>query len=243
MAASRTVAIHTSKARGHLPLGLDEVGMTKLLDPLLVLPLRWANRHESSFLGADFEALKKEIASAGGNVQPIKVRPTSDGQYQIVFGHRRQRACRELGLPVLAAIVSIDDRELWEEMERENRNRADLTPYEQGCHYRQALNEGLYPSIRKMAMSIGVDVSQAAKVIRLADLPREVIAAFPTPGAIQVNWATALGERHGQAGQADHARCEQGWQYQAHSQAGARSSHPSRGCGTVPSTPRGNPDR
>jgi ParB family chromosome partitioning protein len=90
--------------------------------------------------------------------------------------------------------VSIDDRELWEEMERENRNRADLTPYEQGCHYRQALNEGLYPSIRKMAMSIGVDVSQAAKVIRLADLPREVIAAFPTPGAIQVNWATALGE-------------------------------------------------
>ena len=35
----------------------------------------WANRHDDSYQDADFLALKADIAEAGGNVQPIKVRP------------------------------------------------------------------------------------------------------------------------------------------------------------------------
>ena len=83
-------------------------------------------------------ALKSEMESAGGNVQAIKVRPipgTEPQEYEIVFGHRRHRACLDLGLEVLATIESIDDKELFKEMDRENRQRADLRPYEQGLMY------------------------------------------------------------------------------------------------------------
>ena len=81
---------------------------------------------------------------------------------------------------------------MWQEMERENRHRVDLSPYEQGLHYRLALEQGLFPSIRSMAAAIGVDASQAAKVIKIAELPEDVMVAFGSPHAVQVNWANAL---------------------------------------------------
>ena len=79
---------------------------TKKLDPQSVLPSRWANRHPDSFSTAEFARLKQDIELAGGNVQPISVRALSDqpGKYEIVFGHRRHRACSELGIPVLATV-------------------------------------------------------------------------------------------------------------------------------------------
>lgn len=159
----------------------------QLLDPSSIRPSRWANRHESTFQSVEFVKLKEEIAAAGGNVQPIKVRQdVTRGGYEVVFGHRRLRACQELGLPVLAIVVSIDDRSLWEEMERENRSRANLSPYGQGRHYKAALDQGLYPSIRRLAEVINVDVSQASKVIRIADLPDVVINAFSSPRDIHL---------------------------------------------------------
>ena len=79
---------------------------TRKLDPQAVVPSRWANRHPDSFSTAEFARLKQDIELAGGNVQPISVRVLIDqpGRYEIVFGHRRHRACSELGIPVLATI-------------------------------------------------------------------------------------------------------------------------------------------
>lgn len=171
---------------------------TRHLDAKTVQASRWTNRHESSYEGKAFTRLKLEIANAGGNVQPIKVREVAEGAFEIVFGHRRHRACLELGLSVLATVVSMDDRTLWVEMERENRLRADLSPHEQGLRYRAALDAGLYPTIRKMAEAVGADFSQVAKVIKLAELPEDVISAFRSPNDIHVNWATALHAAHQQ---------------------------------------------
>ncbi|MFD2274834.1 ParB N-terminal domain-containing protein [Undibacterium arcticum] len=82
---------------------------------------KWANRISDSFTSADFLALKEEITQAGGNVQPIKVRPLVGvaDRYEIVFGHRRHRACLEAGLPVLCLIEAVSDQELFKEMDRE----------------------------------------------------------------------------------------------------------------------------
>ena len=79
---------------------------TRKLDPQTIVPSRWANRHPDAFRTAEFARLKQDIELAGGNVQPISVRPLIDqpGRYEIVFGHRRHRACAELGLAVLATI-------------------------------------------------------------------------------------------------------------------------------------------
>lgn len=166
------------------------------LDPKTIRSSRWANRHPDSFTSADFAALRDEINNAGGNVQPIKVRPLTEpdgpARYEVVFGHRRHRACLDLGLPVLAVVQEMPDTDLFVEMERENRGRASLSAWEQGQTYRTALDSGLYPSVRRLAAAIGRDHSDVAKALRIIDLPEQVVSAFPSPTAIQHRWAVEL---------------------------------------------------
>lgn len=171
----------------------------RLLPASEIVASPYANRHERSFDGADYQALRREIENAGGNVQPIKVRPLAgeraDGaRYELVFGHRRHRACLELGLPVLAVVDNLDDRALFVEMERENRARKDLSAWEQGQMYRRALKLGLFPSNRKLAEAIGVDLSALGKALSLAELPDEVVRAFASPLELQFRWAKPLND-------------------------------------------------
>ena len=180
----------------------DGARVVRGLAPSSIVPSQWANRHGTSFDTADFADLKREIREAGGNVQPIKVRPLNrstpagDGAatYEIVYGHRRHRACLELNIPGNALIEAVDDQTLFEHMERENRGRKNLSAWEQGCMYLAAIDKGLYSSQRKMSESIGVDVSLISKSIALAKLPTTVINAFPSPLEIQFRWAQPLGE-------------------------------------------------
>ncbi len=173
------------------------------LDPVTVKASKWANRHEASFLTAEFHELKAEIAAAGGNVQPIKVRPAqvlngstpaTDVSYELIFGHRRHRACLDLGIPVLAAVEETSDVSLFEQMERENRGRKNLSAWEQGTMYRKALDDGLYSSLRRLAECLGVDVSLVSKSVSLARLPEAVVGAFQSPLDIQFRWAAPLAE-------------------------------------------------
>ena len=173
------------------------------IDPATIKLSKWANRHEASFATAEFEQLKSEIGAAGGNVQPIKVRPlavlngstpAAEAHFELIFGHRRHRACLELGIPVLAAVEQVSDVGLFEQMERENRGRKNLSPWEQGTMYRKALDEGLYPSLRRLADSLGVDVALVSKSLTLARLPDALIAAFSSPLEIQFRWASPLAE-------------------------------------------------
>ena len=84
------------------------------IDPRQIRPSRWANRQEGHFRTPEFAAFKQELLTAGGNIQPIKVRPVADAAdtYEVVFGHRRHRACLELGIPVetMAALASMGHR-------------------------------------------------------------------------------------------------------------------------------------
>lgn len=174
----------------------DGAKATRLLDPRAIKRSDYANRHESNFLKSAFEDLKREIKEAGGNIQPIKVRaianPGEGPKYEIVFGHRRHEACLQLGLPVLVFVDNLDDRALFEEMERENRERADLSAWEQGVMYARALDRGLYPSQRQMAAAIGVDPTNLSKALVLARLPEVVLNAFATPLDLQFRWSTAF---------------------------------------------------
>jgi ParB family chromosome partitioning protein len=164
------------------------------LDPRTIVRSKWANRHEESFNNVEFQRLKKEIESAGGNIQPIKVRPLPNkpGSYELIFGHRRHMACLELGLPVFALIENMNDAELFCQMDRENRERSPLKPYEAGLAYARALDEGLFSSARKLAESASIDLSQLGKALALARLPGDILSAFPSPLDLQYRWATDL---------------------------------------------------
>lgn len=170
--------------------------VTKLIDPKKIKPSKWANRHELSFASEEFASLKREIATAGGNIQPIKVRPVlgQSDNYELVFGHRRHRACLELGLDVLALVEVMGDADLFCQMDRENRERSALRPWETGTAYARALDNGLFASARKLAEAASIDLSQLGKALCLSRLPADVIAAFPSPLDLQYRWATLLSQ-------------------------------------------------
>lgn len=164
------------------------------LDSSLVDESKWANRHFSTFETPAFDKFKDEIAHAGGNVQPILVRPTGE-RYEVVFGHRRFTACKQLGLPVLAMIMEMSDEDLFTLMDRENRDREDLTPYEQGEMWRKAIDDGLFSSARQLASHVGVSNVHVTQCMSIARLPQFVLELFVNPTEIQVRWAKAINDQ------------------------------------------------
>jgi ParB family chromosome partitioning protein len=169
---------------------------TRKLDPSKIQPTRWANRHPDSFKNSDFAGLKADIDQAGGNVQPILVRAVPDqaDHYELVFGHRRHRACLELGIPVLAVVWTdeLGDAELFAAMDRENRERADLSAYEQGQMYLRAIDEQLFPSQRQLAEKLGVSHTWVNKALMVAQLPSAVVECFRSPLEINHRHAAQL---------------------------------------------------
>ena len=91
----------------------------------------------------DEEALTELMASIRevGVLQPVVVRPMADG-YELVMGERRWRACRELGLETVPAIVrsTADDAMLLDAL-LENLHRQQLNPLEEAAAYQQLLAE------------------------------------------------------------------------------------------------------
>lgn len=161
---------------------------TRKLDPKSVRASRWANRHEASFATPEFAGLKNDIEQAAGNVQPILVRQLTSTAaepqtYELVFGHRRHRACLELGIPVLAIIWEgeLSELDLFAAMDRENREREDLSPYEQGVMYKRALDEGLFSAQRRLADHLGVSHTWVRKALLVAQLPPAILECFRSP--------------------------------------------------------------
>lgn len=166
------------------------------IDTQLIDESRYANRDESSYAGPTWEAFKIELIESQGNVQPVVLRPASEreGRFEVVFGHRRTRACRECGLPVLAVVMPLKDAELFLMMERENRSREDLSPWEQGESYRRALQSGLYRSMRQLAHAVGRDPGIVSRYVAIAELPAPVLKAFGSPAQIQKRWGEKLAD-------------------------------------------------
>jgi ParB family transcriptional regulator, chromosome partitioning protein len=176
---------------------LDFSSPTRHLDPALVQLSPWANRHEASFATAEFASFKQEIFDSHGNIQPIKVRPLKDspeGKFELVYGHRRHRACLELNLPVRALIEATTDVELFEQMERENRGRTNLSVWEKGVMYRKAQDTKLYASMRQMVDRLGLKLSVVSRSVQLTQFHPSVIAAFSSPTCIQSRWIMPLAQ-------------------------------------------------
>jgi ParB family chromosome partitioning protein len=181
-----------SQARERLALHDGALPTRKLL-PESIRPSKFANRIERSFEGPSFEAFKQEIMNAGGNVQPIKVRQIGSGSYEVVFGHRRHRACLELGLEVLSMVQEgMSDKELFEEMSRENEQRQDLSAYELAMHYKRGIDLKLYRNWSEIAAVLGKAKSLMSRYSALAELPYPVVNAFRSPSEIQPKWAEKL---------------------------------------------------
>jgi ParB family chromosome partitioning protein len=92
----------------------------------------------------DDDAHAELTASIGevGVLQPIVVRPSTDGRYELIMGERRLRACRAAGRESIPAIIrETADDELLRDALIENLHRAELNPLEEAAAYQQMLDD------------------------------------------------------------------------------------------------------
>jgi ParB family transcriptional regulator, chromosome partitioning protein len=124
----------------------------------------------------DDEALAGLAASIRevGILQPLVVRRTTEGRYELIAGERRLRAARAAGLPVVPVVLrDSGDEELLRDALIENIHREDLNPIEQAEAFKALLGE-LGLKQEELADRVGVSRSHIANTIRLLALPLDV---------------------------------------------------------------------
>jgi ParB family chromosome partitioning protein len=109
-----------------------------------------------------------------GIIQPIVVRETGDGSYEIIAGERRWRAAQRAGLhDVPIAIVDATDIQSLEYAIIENVQRADLNPIEEASGY-LALIEQCNHTQEQVAQIVGKSRPYVANLLRLLKLSEPV---------------------------------------------------------------------
>lgn len=127
----------------------------------------------------DEEAIQRLADSIAlyGVLQPIIVRENAGfpGTYEIIAGERRWRAAKMAGLSEMPVVmVDGDDLKVAQIALVENIQREDLNPVEEALAY-QALIEKFGLTQEQLSKEVGKSRSTIANMIRLIDLPDEVL--------------------------------------------------------------------
>jgi ParB family transcriptional regulator, chromosome partitioning protein len=139
------------------------------------------------------EALKEltESIKASGVVQPVVLRPTPNGRFQLVAGERRWMASQRAGKTTIPAVVrQISNEQAMEITIIENLQREDLNPIEQARAFERLSREfGL--TQEQIATRTGKDRASIANFIRLLKLPMGVQDTLET-GALSFGHGKVL---------------------------------------------------
>jgi ParB family chromosome partitioning protein len=109
-----------------------------------------------------------------GIIQPIIVRKTAPGQFQIIAGERRWRAAKAAGLEQVPVIVrAADDQQVLELAIVENIQREDLNPIELAVAFQRMATE-LGLSHDQIGQKTGKERTTITNSVRLLQLPTEL---------------------------------------------------------------------
>lgn len=105
-----------------------------------------------------------------GLLQPIVVRQTSPGSYELIMGERRWRAAQQAGLDKIPAIIrQTEDSDMLRDALLENLHRSQLNPLEEASAYAQLL-EDFGCTHDELAQRIGRSRPQISNTLRLLKL-------------------------------------------------------------------------
>lgn len=117
-----------------------------------------------------------ESIRRNGVMQPIIVRPTLTGRYEIIAGERRWRAAKMAGLMRVPVIIKeVTDKQALELALVENVQRQDLLPLEEASGYQRLIEEFNYTQ-EELGNIVGKSRSHVTNLLRLLSLPDEVKA-------------------------------------------------------------------
>ena len=189
------MAVHKKYNKSVLGRGLDDIGNGRGLDALIdtgevrtqgssnlneiaisqIVPNPIQPRREFD------ETALMELANSIkeiGIIQPITLRQTPDGQYQIIAGERRWRASQLAGLTTIPAYIkTVKDETVMEMALVENIQREDLNAIEIALAY-EHLAEATGMTQEKISERVGKSRAAVTNYMRLLKLPAQVQMAL-----------------------------------------------------------------
>lgn len=143
--------------------------------------------------GDGFETLKSSIKDDGQQVPILVRRAGAEGRFEIIYGRRRLRACRDLGLKVRANVQDLDDATALLAKGLENAARRNLSFYEKARF--AAVIQAAGHNTKTVRQVLSLSASGLSHLTKVTDnIPDDVgdqIGAAPKSG--RPKW-TALAE-------------------------------------------------
>ncbi len=126
-----------------------------------------------------------------GVLQPVLVRGTGPGTYELIAGERRWRAAKRAGLQSVPALVrEVSDDSSLEQALVENLHREDLNPLEEAAAYQQLI-EDFHLTHDEVAARMGKGRATITNTLRLFQLPPSV-QRLVAEGKLSAGHARAL---------------------------------------------------
>lgn len=146
------------------------------LDPRLIDASSVADRLSED--DEEYAKLRQAIEKSG-QTTPILVRPSLSGsrRFMVVFGHRRLRVAKELGITVKAVVKDLDDTASAIAQGQENSARANLSFIERAYFAQNLLASGMTKDV--VRSSLAVDEAMLSKMLGVVDVvPSAIIKAL-----------------------------------------------------------------
>ncbi|WP_419849515.1 ParB/RepB/Spo0J family partition protein [Candidatus Poriferisocius sp.] len=165
------------RSSAYLELPLDTISMN---------PYQPRDKFDQASLNVLTESIREV-----GVLQPVLVRPSVDGKYELIAGERRCRAARQAGLDRIPAVVrTVEDADTLEQALLENLHREDLNAIEEAAACHQLIDEFGFTQ-ETVAKRLGRSRSAVANSVRLLQLPDEV-KSMVVAGSLSAGHARAL---------------------------------------------------
>ena len=140
------------------------------------------------------ETALQELAASikeHGLIQPVTVRKTDTGKYQLISGGRRLKASQMLNLETIPAYIrSANDEEMLEMALVENIHRRNLNPMEIAFSYQRLIDECSLTQ-EEVRKKVSMDRSTISNFLRLLKLP-EIVQCALKEGKISMGHAKCL---------------------------------------------------
>ncbi|KQN90372.1 chromosome partitioning protein ParB [Sphingomonas sp. Leaf67] len=174
-----------------------------LLDPARIRIWPGNARSYAHLTEASCRELIDSIIAEGGQKVPAVVRRVEGDaahDYEVIAGTRRHwsiswlRAHSYPDMMFVAQVATLDDEAAFRLADLENRARADVSDLERARNYAAALKTHYGNHASRMADRLKLSKGWLSKMLRVAALPDPIVAAFASPGDVQLKGGYALAQ-------------------------------------------------
>ena len=153
-------------------------------------PWKYANRMQRYVNDTTCAELINNIKHSGQKIPAIARR--INNKFEIICGIRRLYACNKLQIPILLAIIDVDDKEALLIMDAENRERLDISPYERAIDYKKWVECGIYKNYKEIQELTGIKKSWFSQLMSLSELHPKIVKLFDDPMNLKQKWGYNL---------------------------------------------------